>query len=485
MDYYEGKRIKGDQSNEIYLVTDNELRWIPSTTTYKNLFGENNNYEIINQTTVDMMPKKRQYPIESILIRDNVSKRIYIIDYKYDESTVLCKRWITKPEIFNKYNFDWYKIQDLDNSVIEKYEDGYDFSENIKIETKNMLINNAKLQQTDYLISENGIYYAKLGENGNLLIYKSDNFITENIIWNSQLQNSGVQPYEMLMQEDGNLVIYDFYKKAIWASNTNGSGIKPFKLIIQNNGYLEIHDITNKIIWETRPIEKKINKRDLINNFKIIVSSGIWLYTQYDKIMKYMNGPTDDGSLNMRQMIHKCSEDVKGDYKVIIMLLNESQKELKVTKIKDYFGGSGVCIPPNVVKPFTNYIFDKEYESKYYKGVSGCVVLETEDKNGILKYIVFCWYVPKIGWNRSWCKIYDETTFKSKNDDFFENKVSNSKADDSESMDGIYVKTRIKSDGSRPNFVVSIYTDETKPYWKYIIDEILGEWSNRYYKNEL
>ncbi|MBP2173105.1 hypothetical protein J3E05_001436, partial [Methanococcus voltae] len=52
--------------------------------------------------------------------------------------------------------------------------------------------------------------------------------------------------YELLMQSDGNLVIYDFFRKPLWASNTDGKGGN--KLVMQSDGNLVIYKKDNKPI---------------------------------------------------------------------------------------------------------------------------------------------------------------------------------------------------------------------------------------------
>jgi hypothetical protein len=54
-----------------------------------------------------------------------------------------------------------------------------------------------------------------------------------------------------VMQQDGNLVIYDStIGKPIWASNTNGKGSGgPYKIIMQRDANLVIYDRTGKAIW--------------------------------------------------------------------------------------------------------------------------------------------------------------------------------------------------------------------------------------------
>lgn len=69
------------------------------------------------------------------------------------------------------------------------------------------------------------------------------------ILWQSNSSNKGVAPYKWIMQEDGNLVIYDSRNLPIWASNTDGKGKAPYRLIMQDDSNLVIYDSKNLPIW--------------------------------------------------------------------------------------------------------------------------------------------------------------------------------------------------------------------------------------------
>ena len=52
----------------------------------------------------------------------------------------------------------------------------------------------------------------------------------------------------MVMQGDGNLVIYDENGKALWASNTRGSGIRA---VFQADGNLVVYNSANQSVWKS------------------------------------------------------------------------------------------------------------------------------------------------------------------------------------------------------------------------------------------
>ena len=80
---------------------------------------------------------------------------------------------------------------------------------------------------------------------GNLVIYKKYNHQDyANPIWDTGTQFSPhKRPFYMVMQLDGNLVMYssDKPKKVVWASNTNGRGNRPYWLTMQDDGNLVLY----------------------------------------------------------------------------------------------------------------------------------------------------------------------------------------------------------------------------------------------------
>jgi len=60
--------------------------------------------------------------------------------------------------------------------------------------------------------------------------------------WNSGTSGKGTAPYNLVLQDDGNLVLYDAGSTGpdpalhIWSSGTNGKGTAPFNLTMQNDG---------------------------------------------------------------------------------------------------------------------------------------------------------------------------------------------------------------------------------------------------------
>jgi hypothetical protein len=47
---------------------------------------------------------------------------------------------------------------------------------------------------------------------GNFVLYVGNHWVHTNAVWSSNTYGKGKGPYQLIMQGDGNLVIYDTYK---------------------------------------------------------------------------------------------------------------------------------------------------------------------------------------------------------------------------------------------------------------------------------
>ncbi|KAJ3310136.1 hypothetical protein HDU76_003439, partial [Blyttiomyces sp. JEL0837] len=84
-----------------------------------------------------------------------------------------------------------------------------------------------------------------LQTDGNLIL--TDNGIA---IWQSGTSNKGTAPYSLIMQDDGNLVIYDTKHAAIWASNTYAPGVNENHCVmLKNDRSLVMYDSLCNVVW--------------------------------------------------------------------------------------------------------------------------------------------------------------------------------------------------------------------------------------------
>lgn len=98
------------------------------------------------------------------------------------------------------------------------------------------------------LVSKLGVYEAKLSRGRIVITERATN--TE--VWSSPAPISIKLPYKLVMQYDGNLVIYDADGKATWSSNSAPAEDYqkgPYRLVLQDDGNLVIYDKDNKPVW--------------------------------------------------------------------------------------------------------------------------------------------------------------------------------------------------------------------------------------------
>jgi hypothetical protein len=107
-----------------------------------------------------------------------------------------------------------------------------------------------ELNQNEPLKSADGRYELLLQDDGNLVIYGATDPDRNNkrVIWESGTVGSGATRL-VLQSEDGNLALYDADNKAVWATNTNQG--KATHLFLHNDGRLELYEGTTACLWKT------------------------------------------------------------------------------------------------------------------------------------------------------------------------------------------------------------------------------------------
>ncbi|MBP9667442.1 hypothetical protein KBD87_01370 [Candidatus Saccharibacteria bacterium] len=97
------------------------------------------------------------------------------------------------------------------------------------------------LRSGESLVSSNELYRLVLQSDGNLVLYTAAN----KAIWNSRTYGKGAT--RLVLQSDGNLVLYTAQYKAVWSTNTSGSHSN--HLVMQSDGNLVLYTTTGKYTW--------------------------------------------------------------------------------------------------------------------------------------------------------------------------------------------------------------------------------------------
>jgi hypothetical protein len=100
------------------------------------------------------------------------------------------------------------------------------------------------LEREQYLSSPNKKFVAKLQQDGNFVV-----FSTARVLWATATENKSAN--HLILQDDGNLVIYKGDNKALWDTGTWKSGKKADRLVMQDDGNLVAYASSGAAVWAT------------------------------------------------------------------------------------------------------------------------------------------------------------------------------------------------------------------------------------------
>lgn len=103
----------------------------------------------------------------------------------------------------------------------------------------------AKLAPREFIRSTDGRYRLVMQTDGNLVIYSP-----KRAIWSSKTARKSVR--HMAMQTDGNLVLYGTNGRPLWASNSSRKN--GFRLVMQTDGNLVIYSKTGRPVWASNTV---------------------------------------------------------------------------------------------------------------------------------------------------------------------------------------------------------------------------------------
>ncbi len=111
-----------------------------------------------------------------------------------------------------------------------------------------MCVTGNVLSADQRLTSVNTAYYTVMqGYDGNVVEYPSG-YYGSNAIWNTATQTVGPNPKTLIMQTDGNLVVYDNAGVPRWASNSNGV-LAPYRFNMQDDKSNCVYDCQGNPRW--------------------------------------------------------------------------------------------------------------------------------------------------------------------------------------------------------------------------------------------
>lgn len=96
---------------------------------------------------------------------------------------------------------------------------------------------NEQIRRGQGLISINGKFHLELQTNGNLALYSNGA-----LLWSTQTSTGD----RFVMQNDGNLVLYERNGRSLFLTKTDGSGRY---FLLQNDGNMVVYDSRNSAKW--------------------------------------------------------------------------------------------------------------------------------------------------------------------------------------------------------------------------------------------
>ena len=110
------------------------------------------------------------------------------------------------------------------------------------------------LKSDQELVSENRRFKFCVRNDGNLVIYKVQQLPAHHIpIWSSRTnQEFPFGPYELKVERDNQLRLYDGNGKCIWENKVKGKGIGKASAKMENDGNFVVYDCENIALWCTK-----------------------------------------------------------------------------------------------------------------------------------------------------------------------------------------------------------------------------------------
>ena len=92
------------------------------------------------------------------------------------------------------------------------------------------------------------VYSLRLSAQPRSIVQARNSLYPGEALENGQKLTSHSGQFAMVMQSDGNLVLYSG-GNPIWSSRTYGKGLSPYRLVMQEDSNLRIYDVSGRCTW--------------------------------------------------------------------------------------------------------------------------------------------------------------------------------------------------------------------------------------------
>ena len=111
----------------------------------------------------------------------------------------------------------------------------------------NQMLPGQTLAPNEFLTSDNGLFTLMYQTDGNLVLYRNAD---DHPLWSSR--SSGTTAGMVVMQHDGNLVVYDPNTRAHYATGPKGEGSS---IVVQDDGNLVMYSATGTAVWASKTVQ--------------------------------------------------------------------------------------------------------------------------------------------------------------------------------------------------------------------------------------
>jgi len=215
-----------------------------------------------NQHTDVQIPEEKWDAAAKVVQEAGITSPVVARDATYDVALTDDKSFI---ETAKTNESDWKQLPPEERKVVagdhanlaavaaENKANG--FSETDKGDT---LHAGETLNTEERLTSANGDYILRMQEDGHLCVYHFVNGQQGDFVWGSG--KYGFQNAKLVLQTDGNLVVYDGNNAAQWNSETHpyfdakfkNSANTPVKLVLENDGTLNLYTAAGVSVWSSK-----------------------------------------------------------------------------------------------------------------------------------------------------------------------------------------------------------------------------------------
>lgn len=109
----DGTLIRAEASVKIYVIISGKKKWIPTPEVFEQLGYYWTDIKILPKSDLDKYPD-----YEDNLIRRSGDTSVYLVVNGI-------RRHIPNPDVFNGYGFDWNDVKDVEQDVVDKYQEAY------------------------------------------------------------------------------------------------------------------------------------------------------------------------------------------------------------------------------------------------------------------------------------------------------------------------------------------------------------------------